>query len=78
VNQAGNDDLQQSNKGPKRAEKMSHSEGLNSIETALAYTEQQRQATATDMLLLRCCHDPDTKKRKETQKQIHITNLFKK
>jgi hypothetical protein len=31
----------------------SHSEGLNSIETALAYVEQQREATATDVLLFR-------------------------
>jgi hypothetical protein len=31
-----------------KADRMSHSEGLNSIETALAYVEQQREATATD------------------------------
>jgi hypothetical protein len=54
---------------------MSHSEGLNSIETALAYVEQE---TATDVLLFRRWHDLATKKRKEAQKQILITNFLKK
>jgi hypothetical protein len=37
---------------------MRHSEGLNSIKTALAYVEYQREANATDVLLFRrwCCH----------------------
>jgi hypothetical protein len=56
----------------------SHSEGLNSIETALAYIEQQREATTTDVLLFRHWHDLAAKKRKEAQKQIPITNLLKK
>jgi hypothetical protein len=43
----------------------SDSEGLNSIETVLAYVEQQREATATDVLLFRRWHDLATKKRKE-------------
>jgi hypothetical protein len=41
VNHAGDDaDLEYDNEGPQQADKMSHSEGLNSIETALAYVEQ--------------------------------------
>jgi hypothetical protein len=56
----------------------SHSEGLNSTETALAYVEQQREATATDVLLFRCWHDLAAKKRKEAQKQIPTTNFLKK
>jgi hypothetical protein len=55
----------------------SNSEGLNSVETALAYVEQQREATATDVLLFRRWHDLATKKRKEAQKQIPITNFLK-
>jgi hypothetical protein len=56
----------------------SHSEGLNSIETALVYVEQQREATATDVLLFRRWRDLAAKKRKEAQKQIPITNFLKK
>jgi hypothetical protein len=56
----------------------SHSEGLNSIETALSYVEQQREATATDVLLFRRWCDLTAKKRKEAQKQIPITNFLKK
>jgi tRNA A-37 threonylcarbamoyl transferase component Bud32 len=56
----------------------SYNEGLNSIETALAYIEQQREATATDVLLFRRWFDPAAKKRKEAQKQIPITDSFKK
>jgi hypothetical protein len=55
----------------------SQSEGLNSIETALAYVEQQREATATDVLLFRRWRDLAAKKRKEAQKQIPIRNLLK-
>jgi hypothetical protein len=52
-------------------------EGLNSIETALAYVEQQREATATDVLLFRRWRGLAAKKRKEAQKQIPITNFLK-
>jgi hypothetical protein len=64
--------------GPKEADRMSHSEGLNSNETALAYIKQQRKATTTDVLLFRCWHELATKKGKEAQKQIPITNFLKK
>jgi hypothetical protein len=51
---------------------------LNSIETALAYIEQQREGTATDVLLLfRRWRDLAAKKRKEAQKQIPITDFLK-
>jgi hypothetical protein len=56
----------------------SHSEGLNFIETALAYVEQQREATATYVLLFRRWRDLAAKKRKEAQKQIPIINFLKK
>jgi hypothetical protein len=61
-----------------KADRMNHSEGLNSIETALAYVEQQREATATDVLLFGRWRDLAAKKRKEAQKQIPKTNFLKK
>jgi hypothetical protein len=57
---------------------VSQSEELNSIATTLACIEEQREATTTDILLLMHWHDLATKKRKEAQKQIPVTNLFKK
>jgi hypothetical protein len=51
---------------------------LNSIETALVYVEQQRQETATDVLLFRRWSDLAAKKTKEAQKEMPITNFFKK
>jgi hypothetical protein len=59
-----------------KADRMSHSEGLNSIKTALV--EQQREATATDVLLFRRWHDLAAKKRKEAQKEMPKTNFLKK
>jgi hypothetical protein len=56
----------------------SHSKGLNSIETALAYVEQQREATARGVLLFRRWRDLAAKKRKEAQKQIPFYNFSKK
>jgi hypothetical protein len=56
---------------------MNHGEGLNSIEIALAYVEQQREATATDGLLFRRWRDLAAKKRKEAQKQTPIPNFLK-
>jgi hypothetical protein len=63
---------------PQKADRISHSEGLNSIKTALAYIEQQGEAAATDILLLfRHWHDLATKKRNEAQEQTAITHFFK-
>jgi hypothetical protein len=64
--------------GPQKADRMSHSEGLNATEIVHAYVEQQREATTTDVLLFRCWHDLATKKKEEAQKQIPTTNFFKK
>jgi hypothetical protein len=77
ANHAGDDDSEDDNKGPEKADRMNHSEGLNSIETTLAYVEQQREATAEDILLFRHWRDLAAKKRKEAQKQTPITNFLK-
>jgi hypothetical protein len=53
---------------PEKAGRMSYSEGLNSVQTILAYIEQQSEAAATDVLLFRHWHDLDAEKRKEAQK----------
>jgi hypothetical protein len=50
----------------------SHSEGLNSIETALAYIEQQREATATDVLLFRHWRDLATKKGRRLRRKYPL------
>jgi hypothetical protein len=63
--------------GPEKADRMSHCDGLNSTETTLAYVEKQREAAATDILLFRPWCDLKAQKRKETQKQIPITNFLK-
>jgi hypothetical protein len=48
------------------------------MKTAVAYVEQQREASATDILMFRRWHDLAAKKRKEAHKQIPISNFFKK
>jgi hypothetical protein len=78
VNHAGDDDLEDCKEGSEKADRMSRSEGLSSHETALAYVELQREATATDVLLFRRWRDLAAKKRKEAQKQIPIINFLKK
>jgi NAD+--asparagine ADP-ribosyltransferase len=57
---------------------MSHSEGLNSIETARAYVEQQREATAAYVLLFGRWCDLAAQKRKKAEEQIIFTDFFKK
>jgi hypothetical protein len=78
VNHAGDEDLEDDDRGPEKADGMSHIEGFNSIETELADVEQQGEATTTDVLLFRRWRDLAAKKRKEAQKQIPITNFLKK
>jgi hypothetical protein len=56
---------------------MSHSEGLNSTKTKLAYAEEQREMTATDILLFRYWHDLVTKEKEEAQKETPIINFLK-
>jgi hypothetical protein len=58
-------------------QRLDKGKGLNSVETALTYVEQQREVTATDVLLFRRWCDLAAKKRKEARKQIHITNFLK-
>jgi hypothetical protein len=53
---------------PEKADRTNDTEGLNSMETKLAYTEQQREVTITDILLLWGWHDLAKNKRKEAQK----------
>jgi hypothetical protein len=77
VNLAGDDDLEDNNEGPEKTDRMSHSEGLYSMETVLACVEQ-REATATDVLLFRRWRDLVAKKRKEAQKQIPTINFCEK
>jgi hypothetical protein len=60
--------------GPVKADRMSHSEGLNSIQTSRAYVKQQSEATAADVLPFRRRRDLG----KVSQKQIHITHLKNK
>jgi hypothetical protein len=48
---------------------------LNSIETALAYVEQQREATDTDVLLFRRWRDLAAKKMKEAQIKKKILQI---
>jgi hypothetical protein len=62
----------------EKADRMSHSGVLNSMKTTLAYTEQQREVTATDVLLFKYWRDSAIKKMKEAQKKIPITNFLKK
>jgi hypothetical protein len=52
-------------------------EGLDSIQTSLVYFEQQREATATDVLLFRRGRYFAAKERCKAQKLIYITNFFK-
>jgi hypothetical protein len=49
-NLSGDDNLEDDNEGQK-AHRMSHSEGLNDVETVLAYGEQQREGTTADVLV---------------------------
>jgi hypothetical protein len=65
MNHAGGNNLEDNNEGPEKANRTNCSEGLNSIETTLAYVEQQREVTSTDILLFRRWHDLAAKKRKE-------------
>jgi hypothetical protein len=47
VNHAADGNLGDNNGGPEKADRIGHSEGLNSVETAPAYIEQQKEAVST-------------------------------
>jgi hypothetical protein len=54
---------------------MSHTEGLNSIETALRYVEQQEDTTPAD-LLLRRVRNIEAKKRGTAIKQKAVKDFL--
>lgn len=56
--------------------KISHSEGLKAVETALQYFEQQG-ASVMDLLFLRRLRDEAAKRRAQCEKQQDITHFFK-
>jgi hypothetical protein len=58
--------------------KMSHTEGLNAIETALRSVEQQEDTTPDDLLLLRRIWNIAAKKRGTAIKQKTVKDLFMK
>ncbi|XP_023231971.1 jerky protein homolog-like [Centruroides sculpturatus] len=60
-----------------QAPKISHSEGLKAVETALQYFEQQG-ASVMDLLFLRRLRDEAAKRRVQCRRQQDITHFFKK
>jgi hypothetical protein len=55
---------------------MSHTEGLNAIETALRYVEQQEDTTPADLLLLRRLQNITSKKRGTAIKQRTVKDFL--
>jgi hypothetical protein len=64
--------------GPEIAARMSHSERLNPIGSAFAYIEQQREATAPDLLLFSHWRDLAAKKGKLRSKYSLLISKKKK
>jgi hypothetical protein len=62
----------------RSCKKMSHTEGLNAIETALRYVEQQEDTTSADLLLLRHLWNTASKKRGTAIKQKTVNDFFMK
>jgi hypothetical protein len=56
--------------------KMSHTEGLNAIEIALRYIEQQEDTTPADLLLLRRLWNIAAKKRGTAIKQKTVKDFL--
>jgi hypothetical protein len=56
--------------------KMSHTEGLNAIETALRCVEQQEDTTPADLMLLRRLRNIAAKKRETAIKQRTVRDFF--
>jgi glycerol-3-phosphate dehydrogenase len=57
---------------------MSHTEGLNAIERALRYVEQEEDTTPADLLLQRCLQNIAAKKRGTAIKQKTVKVSFMK
>jgi hypothetical protein len=62
----------------QKSYKMSHTEGLNAMETALRCVEQQDDTASDDLLLLRRLQNIATKKRGTAIKQKTVEDLFMK
>lgn len=56
---------------------ISHEEGLNALELALKYIEEQPESTASDLLLMKRWRDIAAKKRMSRLKQCSITDFLK-
>jgi hypothetical protein len=54
---------------------MSHSKGVKALEAGVACVEQQKETTATDVMLLGGWHDLAARKRSIVGKQISITHF---
>lgn len=62
----------------QKEETINHSEGVKILEAALTYIEQQPEATATDVMLLRRWRDLAARKRATASKQTSIKDFFTK
>jgi hypothetical protein len=58
--------------------KISHTEGLNAIETALRYVEQEEEIIPADLLLLRCLRNIAAKKRGTAIKKWTVKRFYMK
>lgn len=56
--------------------RMTHTDGLNALETALKYVEQQPEAQAHDLLLIKRWRDIAARKRLDCRKQKSIADFF--
>uniref|UniRef100_K7GGY3 HTH CENPB-type domain-containing protein n=1 Tax=Pelodiscus sinensis TaxID=13735 RepID=K7GGY3_PELSI len=63
------DDEDEDTNDNDKTERISHSEGVKALEAALAYVEQQGEATASDVMLLRRWRDLAARKRNKAGKQ---------
>lgn len=63
--------------GDEPSDRITHSEGLKAIETALEYIGQQEEATPADIICLRKWKDISARKLMRGKKQVSITNFFK-
>jgi hypothetical protein len=60
----------------EKLKKKSHMEGLNAIETALRYVEQQEDTTPADLLLLRRLRNRAAKKQGTAIKQKTVKDFL--
>lgn len=65
MSHAGDDHLEDGNEGAGIVDRISNSVGLKAIETTFAYIGHERDVTATDILLFRCCCTLTAERRKQ-------------